>query len=70
MDWVNSNEPENNIDAVGQWSARITPEHASRGTIRGVALEHMIDLDNEVGANPWFSMPVVATDRMWTAWQR
>lgn len=62
MDWVDSNEPENNIDAVGAWSARITPQHATQGTIRGVALEYMIDLANEVGADPWFSVPIVATD--------
>lgn len=62
MDWVDSNEPENNVASVGLWSARITPQHATQGTIRGVALEYMIDLANEVGADPWFSVPVVATD--------
>lgn len=62
MDWVDSNEPENNVPEVGTWASRITPDHSSQGTIRGVALEHMIDAANEIGADPWFNVPIVADD--------
>ena len=62
MDWADTNEPENNVPEVGEWSARITPDHATQGTIRGVALEYMIRMANRVGADPWISVPVVATD--------
>lgn len=62
MDWTDSNEPENNVPEVGEWSARIMPDHASQGTIRGVAVEYMIRLANEVGADPWINVPIVVTD--------
>ena len=62
MDWADSNEPENNVPEVGEWSARITADHASQGTIRGVSLEYMIRMANEAGADPWINVPLVATD--------
>jgi hypothetical protein len=62
MDWSDANEPENNVDEVGEWENRITADHASQGTIRGVSLEYMIAMANQVGADAWFSVPIVATD--------
>ncbi|HJP31072.1 MAG TPA: hypothetical protein QGF95_11005 [Candidatus Latescibacteria bacterium] len=62
VDWSAVNEPETNTPESGLWENRITPEHASQGHIRGVALEHIIDLANAVGSDPWISVPVVATD--------
>ncbi len=41
---------------------RSTPMYHSQATSRGVALEHMIDLCNRLAINPWFSMPLNATD--------
>ena len=62
MNWADSNEPENNVPEVGEWSQRITPDHASQGTIRSVSIEYMIRLANTVGADPWVNIPIVATD--------
>ena len=62
MDWADTNEPENNVPEVGEWSARVTTNHASQGTIRGVALEYVIRITNEAGADPWINVPLVATD--------
>ena len=62
MDWADSNEPENNVPEVGEWSARITTNHATQGTVRGVSFEYMIRMANDVGADPWINVPIVATD--------
>jgi len=62
MDWGDMNEPENNVPEVGEWSQRVTPDHASQGTIRGVSVEYMVRFANTVGADPWICVPIVATD--------
>jgi len=49
MDWIGTN----NSDVVS-WDQRPTPDGGPSG---GVALEHMVQLANEVGADPWFTMP-------------
>jgi hypothetical protein len=59
MDWGRTNN-----SAQAAWSDRVTP---APGSIRqsgpgGVALEHMIDLCNELKASPWFCMPHLADD--------
>ena len=36
------------------WNQRVTPEY---GPHSDVALEHLVQLANEIGANPWFTMP-------------
>ena len=56
MDWM-----ETNGSTVSEWSDRPTPERYTC-TARGVPLEHMIDLCNRLGLNPWFCMPHLATD--------
>jgi hypothetical protein len=58
MDWQRTN----GSNAVS-WSDRPRPGYFTQGTGDGVALEYMIDLCNELGADPWFSMPHQANDR-------
>ncbi len=57
MDWQRTN----NSNLVS-WADRTTPDSASQGGHNGVALEHMIDLCNQLGADPWFCMPHQADD--------
>ncbi len=52
MDWQRTN----NLGEVS-WSGRATKDYFSQGTGKGVALEYMIELCNELGASPWFCMP-------------
>ena len=40
----------------------MTPTYFTQGSHPGVSLEYMVRLSNEVGAEPWFSLPVNATD--------
>ncbi len=71
MDWQMTNY---NIDVIG-WEDRAMLDDVSQGgvleapyqgyydyTVNGVALEYMIELANELGANPWFNMPYEAND--------
>jgi hypothetical protein len=44
------------------WSGRPTPTTYSQATRQGVAAEYMIDLSNELDADPWFCLPHRATD--------
>jgi hypothetical protein len=44
------------------WSDRPSPTQAFQDTDNGVALEYMVDLANQSGADPWFCMPVRADD--------
>lgn len=46
----------------GRWSRRTTQSSARQGTQEGVALEYMIDLCNELDADPWFCIPHTADD--------
>jgi len=62
LDWSATNEPEKNTLEAGTREARITTDHASQGSIRSVAWEYMIDIANEAGADPWFGIPMTATD--------
>jgi hypothetical protein len=48
--------------ASGRWNRRATLNTARAGTAEGVALEHMLDLCNELRADPWFCIPHVADD--------
>ncbi|HKK22490.1 MAG TPA: hypothetical protein VJ947_02300, partial [Pseudohaliea sp.] len=43
-----------------RWEDRPRPDGS--GTGRGVPLEHMVQLANEIGVDPWFTMPANATD--------
>lgn len=44
------------------WVDRATPAYYTQGGDKGVALEHMVDLCNRIGADPWFCIPHRATD--------
>jgi hypothetical protein len=46
----------------GRWAERTTLTSARQGTQEGVALEYMIELCNELDADPWFCVPHVADD--------
>ncbi|GAB4107923.1 MAG: hypothetical protein Kow00105_12460 [Phycisphaeraceae bacterium] len=58
MDWQRTNG-----SGIVSWSDRPKPTYFTQGTDDGVALEYMIDLCNELGADPWFCMPHLANDR-------
>ncbi|MEZ6191615.1 MAG: hypothetical protein R3C45_10040 [Phycisphaerales bacterium] len=57
MDWMRTNG-----SSISSWSDRPKPDYYTQGTRRGVALEYMIELCNELGADPWFCMPHLADD--------
>ncbi len=57
MDWQQTN----GSDLV-QWSDRTTTDTFSQDNNDGVALEYMIELCNELGADAWFCMPHMADD--------
>lgn len=46
---------------AAHWQQRVTPAMA-QGTSRGVAVEYMVDLANEVGADAWITVPHNADD--------
>ena len=58
MDWMQTNGSN-----ITTWSDRPRYDYYTQGTGDGVALEYMIDLCNELGADPWFCMPHLANDR-------
>lgn len=57
MDWLATNESDNDT-----WENRITRSSQTYATDRGVALEEMIALCNELEADPWFCFPHGADD--------
>ena len=57
MDWQRTNTTKQ-----VNWSDRITPDDYTQGSNGGVAIELMIELANELGADPWFCMPAQAND--------
>lgn len=56
MDWMGTNNSE-----IRHWQDRPTKGAFGR-TEHGVPLEHMIELSNLVGVEPWFNMPHLADD--------
>ncbi len=58
MDWGHTNESDEPVS----WSERTLPTRYTQATPKGVAVEYMIDLCNELGADPWFCMPHTADD--------
>lgn len=58
MDWMKTND-----STLAELADRPKPSDYS-WTLRGAPIEVMIDLANEVGANPWFTMPHLATDEL------
>lgn len=56
MDWQRTND-----SPLVEWDDRPTPGHHSQA-LKGVALEYMIQLCNELSVEPWFCMPHKASD--------
>ncbi len=57
MDWARTND-----STQVRWSDRATPSYYSQATGRGVAFEHMLDLCNELDADPWLCLPHLVDD--------
>jgi len=58
MDWMHANSD----GTAEEWEQRVTPSYYTQGSHPGVSLEYMVRLSNEMGADPWFSIPINATD--------
>lgn len=56
MDWMNTNGSD-----VIRWEDRPRPDDASWAA-HGIPLEIMVTLANEIGADPWFTIPHLADD--------
>lgn len=56
MDWMDTND-----SALSQWSDRPRPEDVT-WALKGVPVEVMIALANELRADAWFTLPHLATD--------
>jgi hypothetical protein len=57
MDWQNTN-----VNAEVSWAGRHTPASLNVVDDDGVAVEDMVQLAREVGADPWFTVPWNADD--------
>lgn len=57
LDWQRVND-----NPVSRWATRTTPDHATQAGPGGVAIEHMVQLANEAGVDPWLIMPYAADD--------
>lgn len=57
MDWTNAN-----LNDGIEWADRTRIEHFSQDRKTGVALEYMLKLASELGANPWITVPHAAND--------
>lgn len=53
LDWTSANSNPSSVT----WSSRSTPQRLVQDGTDGVAVEHMVDLANAVGADPWFTVP-------------
>ncbi|HHO75102.1 MAG TPA: hypothetical protein ENN05_01580 [Deltaproteobacteria bacterium] len=52
MDWQKTND-----SGMKNWSQRTKLSSYTQASVSGVAIEYMVDLCNELGADPWFCMP-------------
>ncbi len=57
MDWQRTNTTSQKV-----WSDRVTPDYFTQAERGGVAIELLIELANELGADPWICMPAQADD--------
>jgi hypothetical protein len=55
MDWQRTNN-----SVFAHWDQRTKPSTYTQTGPQGVAIEHMVDLCNTLGADPWFCMPHAA----------
>ena len=51
MDWGDTNS-----SSVTTWASRAGPDYFTQASNRGASVEHMVDLSNRLGADPWFCM--------------
>jgi hypothetical protein len=58
MDWMKANDND-----VVNWSDRNEPGRYTYVNDRSVPVENMVELANELDADPWFTMPVKADDQ-------
>ena len=58
MDWMRTN---NSLEG-SKWGERATPKYFTQASDKGVALEYIIALANALHADPWFTIPHLATD--------
>ncbi|MFG6593110.1 hypothetical protein ACGYK4_01070 [Sulfitobacter sp. 1A13368] len=61
MDWMGTNDSQ-----ISTWEERPRPEDVTYA-LRGVPVEVMVALANELGIDPWFNMPHLAYDGYVTA---
>lgn len=52
MDWMQTNP-----NMAGNWEARTRATSITQAGLQGVAVEHMVELANRAGVDPWFTMP-------------
>jgi len=53
LDWSTAN----GNPASATWATRSLPQRMVQDGTDGIALEHMVDLANAVGSDPWFTVP-------------
>ena len=53
LDWSTAN----NNPASTTWATRSDPQRLVQDGTDGIALEHMVDLANAAGSDPWFTVP-------------
>lgn len=52
LDWQNAN-----ANATVRWASRTRPESQFQASSQGMAVEYLVALANQMGADPWFTMP-------------
>ena len=57
MDFMRTNN-----STLASWNDRTLPNSYTQGGDNGVSVEVMVDLANEMGADPWFNIPIEADD--------
>lgn len=57
LNWTRSND-----SPLMHWDERTTLQSAFQSDLPGVALEHIIDLCNRLGADPWINVPHLVDD--------
>lgn len=57
LDWQRIND---NFPLL--WEERALPDHSSQVSRAGASIEDMVDIANQIGADPWFLMPYSADD--------
>ena len=61
MDWQRTNSTLSDPERRFTCGSRVRGNYYSQGTSRGASVEAMVDLANELDADPWFTIPHEAT---------